>query len=192
MRRRLVVGISGSSGIIYGLRLLQLLRQVDVESHLVVSRAAELTRSHELTEKSSDLRSLADVNYSIGDIGASIASGSFKTSGMVIAPCSIRTLGEIAAGTSSTLLTRAADVTLKERRRLVLMVRESPLTSIHLRNMLTVTEAGAIIAPPVPAFYTQPQTIDDIVTQTVARVLDLFEIETGLAKRWGEHTGPHP
>jgi 4-hydroxy-3-polyprenylbenzoate decarboxylase len=188
-RRRLVVGISGSSGIVYGLRILQLLRHADVESHLVVSRSAELTRSLELPQSSTELRDLADVHYSIGDVGAAIASGSFKTAGMVIAPCSIRTLGEIAAGTTSTLLTRAADVVLKERRRLVLMVRESPLTSIHLRNMLAVTEAGGIIAPPVPAFYTLPQSLDELVTQTVVRVLDLFEIETGLAKRWGEDVG---
>ena len=188
-QQRLIVGISGASGIIYGVRLLELLRKVEVETHLVVSRAAEMTRACELDLSARELRALATVSYRVGDIGAAISSGSFRTTGMVIAPCSVRTLAEIASGVSSSLLTRAADVVLKERRRLVLLVRETPLHAIHLRNMLTVTEAGAIIMPPAPAFYHQPQSIDQMVTHTVCRVLDLFDIDTGMLKRWGEDIG---
>ena len=188
-RQRLIVGISGASGIIYGVRLLELLREVEVDTHLVVSRAAEMTRACELGLSARELRALATVSYRVGDIGAAISSGSFRTMGMVIAPCSVRTLAEIASGVSSSLLTRAADVVLKERRRLVLLVRETPLHAIHLRNMLTVTEAGAIVMPPVPAFYNQPQSIDQMVTHTVCRVLDLFDIDTGMLKRWGEDIG---
>ncbi|MDF9391903.1 MULTISPECIES: UbiX family flavin prenyltransferase [Methylococcus] len=184
--KRLIVGISGATGIIYGARLLELLKDTDIETHLVVSRAADLTRAHELALSAAALRGLASVSYGANDVGAALASGSFRTSGMVILPCSMRTLAEIATGVTSTLLTRAADVVLKERRRLVLLVRETPLHAIHLRNMLTVTECGAIVMPPVPAFYTQPQTIDDMVTDTVCRVLDLFDIDVGRAKRWGE------
>lgn len=184
--KRLIVGISGATGIVYGVRLLELLKEADVETHLVVSRAADLTRAHELGLSASALRNLASVNYGANDVGAALASGSFRTSGMVILPCSMRTLAEIATGVTSTLLTRAADVVLKERRRLVLLVRETPLHAIHLRNMLTVTECGAIVMPPVPAFYTQPQTIDDMVTDTVCRVLDLFDIDVQQTKRWGE------
>ena len=183
---RIIVGISGATGIVYGVRLLELLRECGVETHLVVSRAAELTRAHELPLSAEQLRALATHAYPIGDVGASLSSGSFQTLGMVVAPCSMRTLGEIAGGVTTNLLTRAADVTLKERRRLVLLVRETPLTAVHLRNMLAVTEAGAIVAPPVPAFYTRPTTLDEIVTQTASRVLDLFGIAVPGATRWGE------
>ncbi|QJD30238.1 UbiX family flavin prenyltransferase [Methylococcus geothermalis] len=184
--KRLIVGISGATGIVYGARLLALLKGTEVETHLVVSRAADLTRAHELDLSAAALRGLASVSYGANDVGAALSSGSFRTSGMVILPCSMRTLGEIATGVTSTLLTRAADVVLKERRRLVLVVRETPLHAIHLRNMLTVTECGAIVMPPVPAFYTRPQTLDDMVTDTVCRVLDLFDIDVGRTKRWGE------
>jgi 4-hydroxy-3-polyprenylbenzoate decarboxylase len=184
--RRLIVGISGASGIAYGVRLLELLRTTDVETHLVVSRSGDLTRSHELKISAQELRALADVSYPIGAMGAALASGSFRTMGMVVVPCSVRTLAEIATGVTTSLLTRAADVVLKERRKLVLVVRESPLNLIHLRNMVAVTEAGGIIAPPVPAFYARPESLDDVVTQTVCRVLDLFEIDTGQIKRWGK------
>ncbi|UZR29768.1 UbiX family flavin prenyltransferase [Methylococcus mesophilus] len=184
--QRLIVGISGATGIIYGARLLELLKETGIETHLVVSRAADLTRAHELELSAAALRGLASVSYGANDVGAALSSGSFRTAGMVILPCSMRTLAEIATGVTSTLLTRAADVVLKERRRLVLLVRETPLHAIHLRNMLAVTECGAIVMPPVPAFYTRPQTIDDMVTDTVCRVLDLFDIDVGRAKRWGE------
>lgn len=189
--RRLVVGISGASGIIYGVRLLQLLRETDVETHLVVSRAGDLTRSQELALSAAELRGLAHVSYAPGDLGAAIASGSFRTMGMVVAPCSVKTLAEVATGLTTSLLGRAADVVLKERRRLVLVVRESPLSLVHLRNMVAVTEAGGIIAPPVPAFYTRPQTLDDVVTNTAARVLDLFDLDVGRLKRWGEDVDMH-
>ena len=188
-RQRLIVGISGASGIIYGVRLLELLRKAGVETHLVVSRAADMTRAYELTLSAQELRTLATVSYRVGDVGAAISSGSFRTLGMVIAPCSVRTLAEIASGVTSNLLTRAADVVLKERRRLVLLLRETPLHAIHLRNMLTVTEAGAIVMPPVPAFYNRPQSIDEMVTGTVCRVLDLLDIDSGILKRWGEDIG---
>lgn len=184
---RLIVGISGATGIIYGVRLLELLRETDVETHLVISRAGELTRAHELGISTKQIRALASVTYSIDDIGAAVASGSFRTMGMAIAPCSVKTLAEIATGVTSNLLARAADVVLKERRRLVLLVRETPLHAIHLKNMLAVTECGGIIMPPVPAFYTMPQSIDEMVTNTACRLLDLFDIDTGNAsKRWGE------
>ena len=185
-KRRLIVGISGASGIQYGVRLLEMLRPTDVETHLVVSRSGDLTRSHEVPLSAQELRSLADVSYPIGALGAAISSGSFPTLGMVIIPCSVRTLAEIATGVTTSLLTRAADVVLKERRRLVLAVRETPLNLIHLRNMTTVTEAGGIIAPPVPAMYTKPSSLDEVITQTVSRVLDLFGIETDQLQRWGE------
>ena len=185
-QKRLIVGISGATGIIYGVRLLELLQQTDIETHLVVSRAGDLTRSHELGIDAQHLRSLATVSYPINDVGAAISSGSFRTMGMVILPCSMKTLAEIATGVTSSLLTRAADVVLKERRRLVLLTRETPLHTIHLKNMLAVTECGGIIMPPVPAFYTMPQSIDEMVTNTVCRVLDLFDIEAGQLKRWGE------
>src|SRR5262245_57698072 len=184
--RRLIVGISGATGTVYGLRLLELLRETDVETHLVVTRAGDVTRAHELSHSAKELRALATVHYPVTDIGAAIASGSFRTMGMIVAPCSVRTLAEIATGVTGNLLSRAADVVLKERRRLVLVVRETPLNLVHLRNMVTVTEAGGIIMPPVPAFYTRPQSVDDIVTQTACRVLDLFDIDVGKLRRWGE------
>lgn len=180
---KMIVAISGASGAVYGLETLRLLKASAVESHLVVSRAAALSLSAELDMSLSELNSHADVVYKPGDIGAAIASGSFRTMGMIIAPCSIKTLGEIASGVTSSLISRAADVCLKERRRLVLMVRESPLHLGHLRNMTAVTEMGAIVAPPVPAFYARPASLDDMVRQTVGRALDLFDIETRI-ERW--------
>lgn len=191
--RRLIVGISGATGIVYGVRLLELLREADgIETHLVVTRAADLTRAHELDLSAKDLRGMADVSYPVTDIGAAIASGSFRTLGMIVAPCSARTLAEIASGATTNLLTRAADVVLKERRRLVLMVRETPLHAIHLRNMLAVTEAGAVVMPPVPAFYSRPRTLDEMVTSTVLRALDLFDIDLGRLERWGEGIPTRP
>jgi flavin prenyltransferase len=181
---RLVVGISGASGVIYGVRLLQALKDLPVETHLVMTRTAEITLGHETKIKVADVRRLADAAYGIDDLAAAISSGSFRTMGMIVAPCSMRSLGEIANGITSNLLTRAADVVLKERRRLVLMVRETPLHAIHLRNMTRLAEMGAIIAPPVPAFYSQPQTLDDVIDHTVGRVLDLFDLDTGKVKRW--------
>jgi 4-hydroxy-3-polyprenylbenzoate decarboxylase len=183
-RRRLVVGISGASGAIYGVRTLEILRECGVETHLVMSRSAEMTLAYETPYKPRDVKQLASVTHPIGDIGASISSGSFPTMGMVIAPCSIKTMSEIAAGVTTTLLSRAADVVLKERRRLVLAVRETPLHGGHLRTMTALFDMGAIIAPVVPAFYNKPQTIDDIVNHTVGRLLDLFGIDTGMVKRW--------
>jgi 4-hydroxy-3-polyprenylbenzoate decarboxylase len=187
--KRLIVGISGASGIAYGIRLLEILRDTPFESHLVMSQSAEVTLAYESKLKVADVKALADVVYSNGDIGAAISSGSFRTAGMVIAPCSIRSASEIATGVTSTLLTRAADVVLKERRRLVLLVRESPLHTGHLRTLTHLSEIGAIIAPPVPAFYTNPETIDDMLNHTIGRVLDMFEIDAGLVKRWGEPGG---
>ena len=189
---RLVVGISGASGVIYGIRLLEALRPLPVETHLVMSRSAELTLAYETDLKVAQVQALADVCYPVADVGAAIASGSFKTIGMVIAPCSIRSMAEIATGATSNLLTRAADVVLKERRRLVLMLRETPLHTGHLRNMLALSEMGAIIAPPVPAFYAQPQSTDDIVDHSVGRVADLFGLDTGMVRRWGEPMGSEP
>lgn len=183
---RLIIGISGASGVQYGVRALELLAPLPVETHLVMSRSAELTVHHEVDLSIEDVRALADVWHPIKNVGASIASGSFRTLGMLVAPCSIRTMGEIVSGVTSTLLTRSADVALKERRPLVLMVRETPLHLGHLRNMVAATEMGAIIAPPVPAFYTRPESLDALVTQTVARVLDLFAIDTPGIHRWTE------
>ncbi len=184
--QRLIVGLSGASGIVYGVRLLESLRGLPVESHLVISKSAEVTLAYETSMKVAEVQALADVWYPPSDMGAAISSGSFKTTGMVVAPCSMRSLAEIAGGVTTTLLTRAADVILKERRRLVLMVRETPLHSGHLRNMLAVSEMGAIIAPPVPAFYARPQSLAEVVDQTVGRVLDLFEFDSGQVRRWGE------
>jgi flavin prenyltransferase len=189
---RLIVGISGASGVVHGVRLLEALRPLPVETHLVMSKAAELTLAHETTLKAAQVKALADVWYPAGDVGAAIASGSFPTLGMVVAPCSIRSMSEIATGVTSTLLTRAADVVLKERRRLVLMVRETPLHTGHLRNLLTLSEMGAVIAPPVPAFYNSPGSVDDIVDQTVGRILDLFGLESGKVNRWGESAAAVP
>ncbi|RKQ73811.1 4-hydroxy-3-polyprenylbenzoate decarboxylase [Oceanibaculum indicum] len=185
-KQRLIVGISGASGVLYGIRLLHLLRDHPVETHLVMSRSAEITLAHETDWKLRDVQALADYWHPQEDIGAAISSGSFRTLGMVVAPCSVKTLAEIASGVTSGLLTRAADVVLKERRRLVLMVRETPLTAVHLRNMLTVTEMGGIIAPPVPAFYARPENIGAMVDHSVGRVLDLFGLEVGAVRRWGE------
>ena len=185
-KNRLIVGISGASGVIYGIRLLEALQDQPVESHLVLSKAAELTLAYETEIKSAQVQALADVVHPVGDVGASIASGSFRTLGMVIAPCSIRSMSEIACGVTSNLLTRAADVVLKERRRLVLMLRETPLHSGHLKNLLALSDMGAVIAPPVPAFYARPESVDDIVDHSVGRVLDLFGLETGKVKRWRE------
>ena len=183
-RPRIVVGISGASGAIYGIRLLMLLRRMDVESHLVVSKSAQLTLASETDLRLSDVQALADFSYASGDIGAAIASGSFHADGMVIAPCSIRTLSEVATGCTTSLLSRAADVMLKERRRLVLMVRETPLHAGHLRSMAAATECGAIVYPPVPAFYTRPSTLDEMVDYTLARVLDLFDLRIEIDGRW--------
>ena len=185
-RQRIVVGISGATGIIYGIRALQMLRELGIETHLVVSRAGEMTREYETPLSRGDLHGLADVVHPLADVGASIASGSYRTLGMLIAPCSGRTLAELASGVTSTLLTRAADVALKERRCLVMMVREAPLHAVHIRNMLTVTESGGIIHPPVPAFYAKPQCIADIVDHSVARALDCFGLDVRSLRRWGE------
>jgi 4-hydroxy-3-polyprenylbenzoate decarboxylase len=184
--RRLIVGISGASGVMYGVRLLQLLRNAGVETHLVMSKTAEVTFAYETSLKIAEVKALADVHHGIDDMGASISSGSFRTAGMIVAPCSMRSMSEIATGVTTTLLTRAADVTLKERRRLLLMVRESPLHTGHLRTMTALSEMGAIIAPPVPAFYAKPASLEDMVDHTVGRALDLFDIDVGIVNRWGE------
>ncbi len=183
---RMIVGISGASGVIYGARLLELLRPLAVETHLVISRAAEVTLALETDLKPAAVRARADVVHAIGDMAAPISSGSFRTMGMVVAPCSIRSMAEIASGATTTLLTRAADVVLKERRRLVLVVRETPLHTGHLRTMTALSEMGAVIAPPVPAFYAKPATIGEMIDQTLGRVLDLFELDSGTVRRWGE------
>ena len=181
---RLIVGISGASGTIYGVRLLEMLRKTEIETHLVMSKSAEMTLAYETELKPKDVRALAAVNYAVTDIGAAISSGSFPTMGMIIAPCSIRTMSEIASGVTASLLSRAADVALKEKRRLVLAIRETPLHSGHLRSMTTLADIGAVIAPIVPAFYNRPQSVDDIVNHTCGRLLDLFDIDTGTVKRW--------
>ena len=180
---RLIVGISGATGVIYGVRLLERLREAAVETHLVVSRWGIRTLLHETPWTRETLTALATTTYAPGDMGAAISSGSFRTDGMIVAPCSAKTLGAIAQGVGDNLLHRAADVVLKERRRLVLVVRETPLSEIHLENMLKLARMGAVILPPVPAFYTNPVTLDDIVDGTVGRVLDQFGIETA-APRW--------
>jgi 4-hydroxy-3-polyprenylbenzoate decarboxylase len=190
LRLPLIVGITGASGAIYGIRALELLRGIGVPTHLVLSAAAAITIAQETRCSVADVRALADVVHDRGNLAASISSGSFKTLGMLVAPCSIRSLSEIATGVTSSLLTRAADVVLKERRRLVLMVRETPLHLGHLRTMTQLTEMGAIVAPPVPAFYAAPETIDAMVTQSVGRVLDLFGLDTGAVKRWTGLTKP--
>lgn len=182
--RRIIVGISGASGIVLGLRALEMLREAGVETHLVMSKSAELTMHHELDMNVDAFKAKADVVHAIKNVGATIASGSFFTDGMLIAPCSVRTMSEIATGVTSTLLTRAADVVLKERRRLVLMVRETPLHTGHLRTMTSLSEMGAVIAPPVPAFYTGATTLDECVTQSVGRALDLFGIRDTPIRRW--------
>jgi 4-hydroxy-3-polyprenylbenzoate decarboxylase len=180
----LVIGISGASGAPYAVRMLSVLRERHIPTHLVISKSGARTLKEECSLDTDAVRALAAVNYSNNDVGAAIASGSFKTRGMIVIPCSIRTLSDIAYGTTDTLISRAADVVLKERRRLVLAVREAPLHQGHLRSMLAATESGAIIMPPVPAFYPLPRTIEDIVDQTVGRCLDLFDIDCGLVKPW--------
>ena len=180
----MVVGVSGASGVIYGVRLLDALRDLGIESHLVVTRAALLTLSQETDLTPDDLSGRADVVHKLADVGATIASGSFRTLGMIVAPCSVRTMSEIATGVTSNLLTRAADVVLKERRPLVLMVRETPFHLGHLRTMTALTEMGAIIAPPLPAFYARPKSIEDIVDQSVGRALDLFGLDWSAVRRW--------
>lgn len=169
---------------VYGIRLLRVLRQIGIESHLVMSRSAEVTLACETDLDVADVRALAHTWYPAGDIAAPPSSGSFRTMGMVVAPCSVRTMSEIASGVTASLLTRAADVCLKERRRLVLMVRETPLHTGHLRTMLALSEMGAVIAPPVPAFYSKPEGLDAMIDHTVGRVLDLFGLEAGIVKRW--------
>ena len=184
MAPRLIIGISGASGVAYGIRALELLRETEVETHLILSKSAEMTMGYEVTMKPGAVRQLADVNYAIGDVGAAISSGSFNTLGMLVLPCSIRTMSEIATGVTSSLMSRAADVVLKEQRRLVLGVRETPLHTGHLRTMTQLSEIGAIISPIVPAFYNKPQTIEDIIDHSVGRLLDLFDLEVGTVKRW--------
>ncbi|TAL35836.1 UbiX family flavin prenyltransferase [Phenylobacterium sp.] len=187
---RLIVAISGASGIAYGLRALDACRELGVESHLVMSRSSALTLDQETELTVADVQARADVAHKAGDVGASIASGSFQTLGMIVAPCSVRTMSEIATGVTASLLTRAADVTLKERRPLVLMVRETPLHLGHLRTMVKLTEMGAIIAPPLPAFYAKPQSLEEMVDQSVGRALDLFGLAWKPVKRWGLDVGP--
>jgi 4-hydroxy-3-polyprenylbenzoate decarboxylase len=181
--RRLIVGISGASGVLYGVRLLERLRGKDIETHLIMSRSAEMTLAYETDFKPKDVKALASVTHPVGDIGASISSGSFRTMGMVIVPCSVRTMSEIATGVTSTLMSRATDVVLKEKRRLVLALRETPLHAGHLRTMVTLADIGAVVAPIVPALYTRPKTVDEIINHTVGRLLDFFDIETPI-KRW--------
>jgi len=190
LHKRLIIGITGASGAVYGIRLLQVLRDAGVETHLVLSRAGALTIRYETDMTVSEVRALAHRSYPVNDPGAACASGSFRADGMIVAPCSVKTLGEIATGVTSTLLSRSADVTLKERRRLVLMLRETPLNENHLQNMLSVTRMGGIIAPPVPAFYVRPRSLDEIVEHALGRVLDLFGVEAGLVQRWGEGETP--
>ncbi len=189
-RHRLVVGISGASGVAYGLRALDACRELDVESHLILSRAAALTIAQETELSVADVQARADVAHKVGDVGASIASGSYPTLGMIVAPCSVRTMSEVATGVTSSLLTRAADVTLKERRPLVLMVRETPLHLGHLRTMVKLAEMGAVIAPPLPAFYAKPASLEEMVDQSVGRALDLFGLSWRPVKRWGQDVGP--
>ena len=187
-----MVGISGASGAVYGVRLLELLSAARVEICLVMTRSAEVTLAHETDWKLAAVRAKADRFCAIDDMAAPISSGSFPTDGMIVAPCSVKTLAEIASGTTSNLLTRAADVTLKEKRRLVLMVRETPLHAGHIRAMAEASEMGAVIYPPVPAFYARLRSVEQMVDHTLGRVLDLFGIETGKVTRWGEGAGPRP
>jgi 4-hydroxy-3-polyprenylbenzoate decarboxylase len=189
-RARLVIGVSGASGVVYGLRALDACRELGVESHLIFSKAAALTLSQETGLSLAEVQARADVSHRVGDVGASVASGSFPTLGMIIAPCSVRTMSEIATGVTSSLLTRAADVTLKERRPLVLMVRETPLHVGHLRTLVRLAEMGAVIAPPMPAFYARPTSLEEMVDQSVGRALDLFGLSWRPVKRWGEDIGP--
>lgn len=189
-RQKLVVGISGASGVAYGLRALDACRDLGVESHLILSKAAVLTLGQETDRTVAEVNAMAGVVHRVGDIGAAVASGSFRALGMIIAPCSVRTMSEIATGVTSSLLTRAADVTLKERRPLVLMVRETPFHLGHLRTMVRLAEMGATIAPPLPAFYARPQSLQDMIDQSVGRALDLFGLDWKPVKRWGEDLDP--
>jgi 4-hydroxy-3-polyprenylbenzoate decarboxylase len=186
----LVVGISGASGVVYGLRALDACRELGVQTHLVISRSAMLTIAHETALSAADVQAKADHTYKVSEIGAAIASGSFRTMGMIVAPCSVRSMSEIATGVTSSLLTRAADVTLKERRPLVLMVRETPLHLGHLRTMVRLAEMGAVIAPPLPAFYARPASLEEMVDQSVGRALDLFGLAWRPVRRWGEDLAP--
>ncbi|MFN3348948.1 UbiX family flavin prenyltransferase [Pseudorhodoplanes sp.] len=190
--RRLLVGISGASGAIFGVRLLQLLREAGVETHLIVSRAARMTLSYETDLSIDEVEALATVTYPEQDLGAACSSGSFRTLGMIVAPCSVKTMAEIASGATSNLVSRAADVCLKERRRLVLMLRETPLHLGHIRSMAAVTEAGAIVYPPVPAFYARPQSVGEMIDHTLGRALDLFDIDLGTVRRWTGKTAKAP
>ena len=189
-RPPLVVGISGASGVVYGLRVLDACRDLGVDSHLVMSRAAAMTLAQETDLTLAAVGAMAGVVHKVSDVGAAIASGSFHTLGMIVAPCSVRTMGEIATGMTSSPLTRAADVTLKERRTLVLMVRETPLHLGHLRTMASLAEMGAVIAPPMPAFYARPQSLEAMIDQSVGRALDLFGLAWAPVKRWGRDVGP--
>ena len=189
MKRRLIIGMSGATGSVYGIRMLEVLKETDVETHLVLSKAAELTIQLETDYEIEYIRSLADCFYDIDNVGAAISSGSFETIGMVVIPCSIKTLSGIANSFNVNLLIRAADVTLKEGRRLVLIARETPFHKGHLKLMLQVADMGALIAPAIPSFYKKPKTIDDILNQTVGRILDYFAIKVTLFKRWSEEDG---
>jgi 4-hydroxy-3-polyprenylbenzoate decarboxylase len=189
-RERLVVGVSGASGVTYAIRALAACRELGVETHLIVSRAAVLTLNQETDLTLAAFSAMADATHRVGDVGASVASGSFRTMGMLVAPCSVRTMSEIATGVTSSLLTRAADVTLKERRPLVLLVRETPLHLGHLRTMVKLAEMGAVIAPPLPAFYARPQSLEELVDQSVGRALDAFGLSWSRVKRWGQDVGP--
>jgi 4-hydroxy-3-polyprenylbenzoate decarboxylase len=189
--RRIIVAITGASGVVYGVRCLEALKETGAEAHLIVSRAAEMTLSYELGKKAVDLEPLAQIRYASGDIGAPISSGSFRTDGMIIAPCSVKTMSEIAAGVTSNLVSRAADVILKERRKLVLLVRETPFHLGHLRTMTALAEMGAIIAPPLPSFYIAPRSVDELVDQSVGRALDLLGLDWARTRRWGEDVSPH-
>ena len=189
MASRMIVGMTGASGAIYGIRLLKMLKTVEIEAHLVMSQSAEVALAHETEMKVAEVRKLADQWHKIDDIAAAPASGSYQSLGMIIAPCSMRTAGELASGITGNLLTRSADVAIKEKRRLVLMVRESPLHSVHLDNLKTLSDMGVVIAPPVPAFYTHPKDVDEIVDHSIARVLDLFGVAPNNVLRWGENVG---
>lgn len=190
-KQRIIVALTGATGAVYGVRLLAELRRIGgIETHVVISRAGVISAASELDLSRRDIEALADVAHAERDVGASIASGSFRSDGMIIAPCSMRTLAAIATGVTDNLVTRAADVVLKERRRLVLLARETPLTLVHLRNMVTVTEMGGIVFPPVPAFYAKLDSLDAMIDQTVGRVLDLFGLESPLVSRWAGVRGP--
>lgn len=191
-KTRIIVAITGASGAIYGKRTLEALKEVtDIETHLIISKAANITIDLELEESIKDIEKLADETHKVNDIAACISSGSYKTEGMIIAPCSMKTLAEIATGVSSNLISRSADVILKEKKKLVLLARETPLNAIHIENMLRVTNAGGYICPPVPAFYNHPEKIDDIVDHTVGRILDIFNVESSLARRWKDDKKLH-